>query len=71
MIYYPDYMGRKVKVVDKDGAIFEGALISYGHGYDEEPEVDYDSIGIKPTGTEGYCISIPIPDIKEFEILED
>ena len=27
--------------------IFKGKLISYDHGYDEEPEVDYDSLEIQ------------------------
>lgn len=69
MIYYPDYMGFTVKVIDNDNNIIEGTLISYDHGYDEEPEVDYDSISIKPT-KKGYCITIPIIDIIEFEVIE-
>lgn len=68
MIYYPDYIGHMVKIKDKDGDIFQGILISYDHGYDEEPEVDYDSIGIQIS--KGYCLTIPIPTIKEFEVLE-
>ena len=69
MIDYHDYIGDKVRIVDKDGEIFEGVIISYEVGLEED--LDYDSIGIKPTGTEGYYISIPIPDIEKFEVLED
>lgn len=68
MINYINYMGYDVEVKDKDGDIFKGKLISYAHGYDEEPEVDYDSIGILQ---EEYCLIIPIPDIKEFKVIED
>lgn len=70
MIYYPDYMGYQVKVTDKNGVVTEGVLISYDHGYDEQPEVDYDSIGIQRTGAKGYYIGIPIPDIIKFEVLD-
>lgn len=64
MINYIDYMGYDVEVKDKDGDIFKGKLISYDHGYDEEPEVDYDSMFAK-----GYCLKIPIPNIKEFKVI--
>lgn len=47
MIDYIEYMGYDVEIKDKDGDIFKGKLISYDHGYDEEPEVDYDSLGIQ------------------------
>lgn len=69
MINYIDYMGYDVEVKDKDGDIFKSKLISYDHGYDEEPEVDYDSIGISLQ--KGYCLKIPIPDIEEFKVIED
>ena len=68
MINYIDYMGYDVEVKDKDGDIFKGKLISYDHGYDEEPEVDNDSIGILQ---EEYCLIKPIPDIKEFKVIEE
>lgn len=50
--------------------VTEGILISYDHGYDEQPEVDYDSISIKPAGTKGYCVGITIPDIIKSEVLD-
>ena len=68
MINYIDYMGYDVEVKVKDGNVFKGKLISYDHGYDEDPEVDYDSIGILQ---EEYCLTIPLPDIKEFKVIED
>lgn len=69
MINYIDYMGYDVEVKDKDGDIFKGKLISYDHGYDEEPEVDYDSIRISLQ--KGYYLIIPIPNVKEFKVIED
>lgn len=68
MIYYPDYIGYTIKIKDKDGDIFQGVLMSYSHGYDEDPEVEYDSIGIQIK--KGYLVLIPIPDIIEFKLLE-
>ena len=68
MINYIDYIGCNVKIKDSNGKIFKGEFISYDHGYDEEPEVDYDSIGIRLQ--KGYCLTIPIPDIKEFKVIE-
>ena len=47
----------------------EGTIISYDVGL--EDDLDYDSIGIKLTGTDGYCIVVPIPDIVEFKVLDD
>lgn len=70
VIHYQDYIGYRVKVKDKDGDIIEGTLITYEHGYDEEPEVDYDTLGIQPIGVKGYYIGIPVTDIEEFEVLE-
>lgn len=70
MIYYPDFMGYTVKVVYDKTKVLTGTLISYDHGGDDEPPRDYDSIGIKPTETQGYYISIPIPDIVEFEVID-
>ncbi|MCI6191104.1 MAG: hypothetical protein MSA89_12255 [Clostridium sp.] len=69
MIDYIEYMGYDVEIKDKDGDIFKGKLISYDHGYDEEPEVDYDSLGIQIY--EEACIVIPIPDIREFKVIEE
>ena len=68
MINYIDYIGYDIEIKDKDGDYFCGKLISYSHGYDEEPEVDYDSIGIRLQ--KGYCLTIPIPDIKEFKVTD-
>ncbi|WP_375103778.1 hypothetical protein ACDZ28_32730 [Paenibacillus sp. RS8] len=67
MIDYHDLMGERVKVIDKDGDVFIGPIISYEVGIMED--LDYDSIGIK-TG-DGYCESVPIPDIVSCEVLED
>lgn len=69
MIDYHDYIGDRVRIVDKHGETFEGVIISYEIGLEED--LDYDSIGIKPTGAEGYYIGIPIPDIEIFEVLKD
>ena len=71
MIYYPDFMGYMVKVVYDKTKILTGTLISYEHGGDDDPPRDYDSIGIKPTGTTGYYTGIPIPDIVSIEVLEE
>lgn len=68
MIDYHDYMGDKLKVIDKDGDIIEGRLISYEVGIMEDK--DYDSIGLEQEG-KGYIIDIPIPHIKEFEVIEE
>ena len=62
-------MGYVVEIKDKDGDVYKGELISYDCGYDEEPEVDYDSVGIRLQ--KGYCLTIPIPDIKEFKVIEE
>jgi len=70
MVDYYKYIGHKVRVIDKDGEVYEGIMLTYEYGYEEDPEVDYDSIGIKPTGTQGYYIGIPIPDIEKFEVLD-
>lgn len=68
MIDYHDHIGDKVKVVDKEGDVFEGTIISYDVGL--EDDLDYDSIGIQPTGETGYYIGVPIPDIVDFKVLE-
>ena len=70
MIDYIEYMGYDVEIKDKDGDIFKGKLISYDHGYDEETEVDYDSLGIE-IYKRAYIVVIPIPDIKEFKVIEE
>ncbi|MBN6890074.1 hypothetical protein ACUXCC_005600 [Cytobacillus horneckiae] len=63
---YHDFVGDKVKVIDKDQDEFVGVIISYEVGLEED--LDHDSIGIQVG--KGYCISIPIPDIRTFEVLE-
>lgn len=67
MIDYHDYIGKKIKIKDKDGDITEGLLISYEVG--EMEDKDFDSIGIEQVG-KGYIIDIPIPDIKEFKVID-
>ncbi|CQR51471.1 hypothetical protein [Paenibacillus riograndensis] len=67
MMDYHDLIGERVKVVDKDGDVYIGPLITYEVGLDSDE--DFDSIGIK-TG-EGYYESVPIPDIVSCEVLED
>lgn len=67
MTDYHDLMGERVKVIDKDGEVFIGPIISYEVGL--EDDLDYDSIGIQ-TG-EGYYIGVPIPDIVSCEVLKD
>jgi hypothetical protein len=69
LIDYHDYIGDRVRVVDKDGKKTEGIIMSYDVGL--EDDLDYDSIGIQPTGTTGHYIGIPIPDIVTFEVLKD
>lgn len=69
MIDYHDYIGDEVRIVDIDGKIYEGLIMSYDVGLEED--LDYDSIGIQPAGTEGYYISIPIPDIVSIEVLKE
>lgn len=68
MIDYHDYMGDKVRVIDKDGDVIEGRLVSYEVGVMEDK--DYDSIGLDQED-KGYIIDIPIPDIKEFKVIEE
>lgn len=67
MIDYHDFIGEKVKITDKDGDVIEGIAISYEVG--EMEDKDYDSLGIQQVG-KGYIIDVPIPDIKQFEVLE-
>ncbi len=69
MIDYHDYIGDKVRIVDKDGEVFEGTIMSYDVGLEED--LDYDSIGIQPTGETRYYIGIPIPDIVSCEVMQD
>ncbi|MNW14285.1 hypothetical protein D3C71_2124630 [compost metagenome] len=54
-------------MIDKDGDVFIGPIISYEVGIMED--LDYDSICIK-TG-EDYSEAVPIPDIVSCEVLED
>lgn len=63
---YHDLIGEHVKIVDKDGDVFVGPIISYEVGTMED--LDYDSIGVQ-IGEDHY-IGIPIPDIVSCEILE-
>lgn len=67
MIDYHDYIGCKVRIIDKDGDIIEGLLISYEVG--EMEDKDFDSIGVEQGGKE-YIIDIPIPDIEKSEVLD-
>lgn len=68
MIDYHDYLGDKVRIIDKDGQTTEGIAISYSVGLDDD--LDYDSIGIQQVG-KGFIIDIPIPDIVKIEVLGD
>lgn len=67
MIDYHDYVGEDVKITDKDGKVIEGRIIGYEVGIMEDKE--YDSLDIAKIG-EGYCISVPIPEIEHFEVLD-
>ena len=69
MIDYHNHIGDKVRIVAKDGEVLEGEIISYEVGLEED--LAYDSIGIRPTNTEGYYVGIHIPDIVKFEVLRD
>ncbi|MNO23030.1 hypothetical protein D3C76_275910 [compost metagenome] len=67
MTDYHEHIGDRVKVVDTEGEVFIGTIIGYDVGIMED--LDYDSIDIQ-TG-EGFCISVPIPDIVSCEVLKD
>ena len=67
MIDYHDYIGKHVWIRQKDGKEIEGEIIGYEVGIVEDK--DYDSIDVSPK--EGYYIGIPIPDIKEFKVIEE
>lgn len=47
VIDYHNYIGKVVRILDKDGEIFEGTIMSYDVGLEED--LDYDSIKIQPT----------------------
>lgn len=66
MIDYHDYVGDRVKVIDRDDKIIEGVIIGYDVGIDRGEE--YDAIDIKKDN--GICIAQPISDIKYFEVLK-
>lgn len=66
MIDYHDYIGDKVKITDKEKKTIEGKLIGYEVGIMQDE--DFDSIDIQQDG--GCCISVPIPEIKHFEVLQ-
>lgn len=66
MIDYHDYIGEHVWIKQKNGKEIKGEIIGYEVGIVEDK--DYDLIDVSPK--EGYSIGIPIPEIKEFKVLE-
>ena len=64
-LYLADYIDKKIKIITKQGKIFEGHAISYSNGIENEKNCD--SIGIEyPT----YIVEIFDDEIKSIEILE-
>lgn len=65
--------GKKVRIVDAKGLVYEGKVSDYIYPDDNEPEVESIIVDY-PTRNDGYKYENPVeftaPEIKSIEILE-
>ncbi|WP_062353302.1 hypothetical protein [Bacillus kwashiorkori] len=63
-----EYVGKKIRLMDVDGQVFEGKCTDYTQALDNEPEIE--SIGIETVSGADYSYEIYENEIKSIEIIE-
>lgn len=63
-----EYLGKKIRLIDTDGRVFEGRCNGYTQALDNEPEVA--SVSIKTEPGADYAYEIYENEIKSIEIIE-
>jgi hypothetical protein len=63
-----EYVGKRIRVIDTEGQVFEGKCTDYTQALDNEPEID--SIGVETEPGSGYSYEIYENEIESIEIIE-
>jgi len=63
-----EYVGKRVRVIDIDGQVFEGDCIDYTQALDNDPEIA--SIGVVTQPGAGFSYELYENEIKSIEIID-